>query len=82
MKAGVMDEAIANERHISTSSCDPRGVRKRSSHAKNTSSTFNKTTTTRKTNGMCWNETDTGWGSEGVELRQRGGAHDTRGGGA
>lgn len=56
---------------------------KRSSHA-NTSLTFNKktTTTTTKTNGMCWNATDTGWGGEGVELQQRGGAHDTEGGGA
>lgn len=55
---------------------------KRSSHA-NTSLNFNNktttTTTTKKTNGICWNETDTGWGSEGVELRQRGGAHDTKG---
>lgn len=75
MKASMMDEAIANERHISTSSCSE-------SHA-NTSLTINKkttTTTSTTTNGMCWNQTDTEWGGEeGVELQQRGRAMTRRG---
>lgn len=54
--------------------------KKCSRHA-NSISTFNKKTTTTKTNGMCKNETGTGWGSEGVELPVGGTkrwAYDTR----